>query len=110
MVLSSVANDTEEKADQKITAAKASLQKKMDARDGLANARALAEKEATDEREREMQMVAKEFLLQIAAADTEIQQEKQKLEDAEKDLAVQLEKTNVALASAHPLSPSQTGT
>ena len=38
-----------------------------------------------------MQMIAKEFLLQTAAADTEAQQEKQKFEDAEKELAVQLE-------------------
>ena len=44
-------------------------------------------------------MIAKGFLLQTAAADSEVHQEKQKLEDAEKEFAVQLEKTNVALAN-----------
>ena len=39
MVLSRVAKATEEKEDKKITAVKASLQKKMDARDGLAKAK-----------------------------------------------------------------------
>ena len=44
MVLSKVAKDTEEKADRKITAPEASLQKKMDARDGLAKAKTQAGK------------------------------------------------------------------
>ena len=85
-VFSRVAKDTKEQADKKITAAKASLQKKMDARGGLANAKTQTEKEVTDEHERKMQMLAKEFLLQIATADSEALQ-KQQLEEAGKEFA-----------------------
>ena len=45
----------------------------MDARDGLTKAKTQAEKEATDEHERKMQMIAKEFILQAVAADNEAQ-------------------------------------
>ena len=93
----------------------------MDARDWLAKAKTQAGNEATDEHEREMQMIAKEFLLQTAAADSEVQQEQQHLEEAEKEFAAPLEKTNVALANVQAaaqtnntngvsLVPSQTGT
>ena len=120
MVLTGIANETEEKADKQITAAKKTLAETMEAKVALAAAKTQAEKEATEEHNREIQIIGKDFQ-QGPAADNVIKEDRLKLDEAEENLLhawarrrrqwpISKQQLTGAIHMEYLLCPSPTGT
>ena len=73
------------KNETKVTAAKDSLQRKMEVRDKIVKNKEQAQKNAHDEYRLKQKMIEEEFTKQTAVAEAGIQQERKKLEDAQKE-------------------------
>ena len=99
MDLSRICNRSEEEVEKKITAAKANLQKKMDARDQLVKNKPGLLKSLMEEHQRMLEAHEKQYALQSQQFEAEIAEERKKVEEAEKELMTGLNIKKSALAN-----------
>ena len=91
------------KNEKKVTAAKDSLQRKMEVRDKLVKNKEQCQKNAHEEYRLKQKMIEEEFTKQTAAAEAGIQQERKKLEDAQKEFEADQRQKIKALQMCLPL-------
>ena len=97
--LARISKEAEERADRKLTAARAALQKKMDARDEIVGRKAGALARMKEEHERQITVHEKQFKLQTDDAEQAVLEERKKVEEAEVELTAEISKKKGALAN-----------